>query len=193
MSFQAPLLLALLGLVPFAAAAYVLAQRRRRRFAVRYTNVAVLAGVSAGRSWTRHLPALLALLALAAAFLAAIGRATTAATVAVGIGIVALGLGVWRGSRGAPRQHYRRRPMTRADWLLVAAVALAPVALSVISAAGNDTLAWFASPLRWPRFDPLVGIALLPLLAPLVRRPVAAPVGVDGDRSRVPADLGVAT
>jgi Ca-activated chloride channel homolog len=69
-SFQAPLLLALLGLVPFAAAAYVLAQRRRRRFAVRYTNVDVLAGVSAGRSWGRHLPALLALLALAALLIA---------------------------------------------------------------------------------------------------------------------------
>jgi Ca-activated chloride channel homolog len=69
-SFEAPLLLALLGLVPLAAAAYVLAQRRRRRFAVRYTNVDVLAAVSAGRSWTRHLPALLGLLALAALLVA---------------------------------------------------------------------------------------------------------------------------
>ncbi len=70
MSFQAPLLLALLGLVPLAAAAYVLAQRRRRRFAVRYTNIDVLAAVSAGRSWARHLPALLGLLALAALLVA---------------------------------------------------------------------------------------------------------------------------
>ena len=70
MSFQAPLLLALLGLVPLAAAAYVLAQRRRRRFAVRYTNVDVLAAVAAGRSWGRHLPALLGLLALAALLVA---------------------------------------------------------------------------------------------------------------------------
>ena len=70
MSFQAPLLLALLGLVPLAAAAYVLAQKRRRKFAVRYTNVDVLAAVAAGRSWTRHLPALLALLALAALLVA---------------------------------------------------------------------------------------------------------------------------
>jgi Ca-activated chloride channel family protein len=69
-TFQAPLLLALLGLVPFAAAAYVLAQRRRRRFAVRYTNVDVLAGVAAGRAWARHLPALFALLALAALLIA---------------------------------------------------------------------------------------------------------------------------
>jgi Ca-activated chloride channel family protein len=69
-SFQAPLLLALLALVPLAAVAYVVAQRRRRRFAVRYTNVDVLATVAAGRSWGRHLPALLGLLALAALLVA---------------------------------------------------------------------------------------------------------------------------
>jgi Ca-activated chloride channel homolog len=70
LTFQAPLLLALLALVPLAAVAYVLAQRRRRRFAVRYTNVDVLAAVAAGRSWGRHLPALLGLLALAALLVA---------------------------------------------------------------------------------------------------------------------------
>jgi Ca-activated chloride channel family protein len=71
-SFQAPLLLGLLALVPLAAAVYVWSQRRARKFAVRYTNVDILAGV-AGRSWTRHLPAALALLALAA-LLVAIAR-----------------------------------------------------------------------------------------------------------------------
>jgi Ca-activated chloride channel family protein len=68
-SFQAPLLLGLLALVPLAAVAYVLAQRRARKFAVRYTNVALLATVS-GRSWLRHVPAVLALLALAALLVA---------------------------------------------------------------------------------------------------------------------------
>ena len=65
MSFQAPLILAGLLLVPLALAAYVLAQRRRRRYAVRYTNLDILAA-AAGRDWGRHLPAALALLALAA-------------------------------------------------------------------------------------------------------------------------------
>jgi Ca-activated chloride channel homolog len=69
MSFQAPLLLASLALVPLVAVAYVVAQRRRRRYAVHYTNVDLLASV-VGRAWSRHVPALLALLALAALLVA---------------------------------------------------------------------------------------------------------------------------
>jgi Ca-activated chloride channel family protein len=65
MSFREPLLLAGLALVPLALLAYWLVQRRRRRYAVRYPAVDVLAGV-AGKARGRHLPALLALLALAA-------------------------------------------------------------------------------------------------------------------------------
>jgi Ca-activated chloride channel homolog len=65
MSFREPLLLAGLVFVPLALLAYWIAQRRRRRFAVRYPAVDVLAGV-AGKARGRHVPALLALLSLAA-------------------------------------------------------------------------------------------------------------------------------
>jgi Ca-activated chloride channel family protein len=68
--FREPLLLLGLVLVPLALFAYVAAQRRQRRFAVRYTNVDVLASVVSRVGWTRHLPAALALLALAALLLA---------------------------------------------------------------------------------------------------------------------------
>jgi Ca-activated chloride channel family protein len=73
MHFREPLLLVGLALIPLALAAYVVAQRRRRRYAVRYTNVDVLASVAARTNWTRHIPAALALLALAA-LLVALGR-----------------------------------------------------------------------------------------------------------------------
>ena len=72
MSFREPLLLLALVLLPLAIAAYVLAQRRRKKFALRYTNIDVLAAV-AGRSWGRHVPAALALLALLA-LLISLGR-----------------------------------------------------------------------------------------------------------------------
>ena len=70
MDFAAPALLVGLALVPLALAAYVVAQRRRRRYAVRYTNVDVLASVAARAGWARHVPALLALLALASLLVA---------------------------------------------------------------------------------------------------------------------------
>jgi Ca-activated chloride channel family protein len=65
MSFREPLALIGLALVPLALVAYWRAQRRRRRYAVRYPAVSILAGV-AGRSWGRHVPAALVLLAIAA-------------------------------------------------------------------------------------------------------------------------------
>jgi Ca-activated chloride channel family protein len=72
-TFAAPLLLLGLALIPLALAAYVVAQRRRRRYAVRYTNVDVLASVAGRAGWARHIPAALALLALAS-LLVALGR-----------------------------------------------------------------------------------------------------------------------
>ncbi len=69
MSFQAPLLLGLLAVIPLVAVVYALMQRRKRPYAVRYTNVDLLASV-AGRSYSRHIPALFALLALAALLIA---------------------------------------------------------------------------------------------------------------------------
>jgi Ca-activated chloride channel homolog len=67
MSFQSPWLLLALLLVPLAIAIYVLAERRRMRYAVRFTNLEVLgAVVGGGSAWRRYLPPVIALLALAA-------------------------------------------------------------------------------------------------------------------------------
>ena len=67
MSFASPLALLCLFAVPLAVLAHVAAQRRRRRYPVRFTALSTLAAV-AGREpqWRRHLPLALFALALAA-------------------------------------------------------------------------------------------------------------------------------
>ena len=64
MSFQSPWLLLSLLVLAAAVGVWVLSERRRMRYAVRYTNLDVLATVVAGRSWWRLVPAALFLLAL---------------------------------------------------------------------------------------------------------------------------------
>ena len=66
MTFLAPALLLGLLLVPLLAALYVWAQRRRSRYAVRFTNLDLLANIAPRRpGWRRHLPVALYLLAVA--------------------------------------------------------------------------------------------------------------------------------
>jgi Ca-activated chloride channel family protein len=66
MSLEWPGFLWALVLVPVAILAYLLAQRRRTRYAVRFTNLDLLANVvSRSPGWRRHLPPALYLLALA--------------------------------------------------------------------------------------------------------------------------------
>lgn len=65
MSFASPVLLWSLFLVPVAIWTYVMVQRRRMRYAVRFPNLELLATVAQARTGRRrHLPALLLLLAV---------------------------------------------------------------------------------------------------------------------------------
>jgi Ca-activated chloride channel family protein len=64
-TFGQPLFLLTLLVVPLAILGYVLLERRRARYAVRYTNLAVLETVVGGRQWRRYVAPVLLLLALA--------------------------------------------------------------------------------------------------------------------------------
>jgi Ca-activated chloride channel family protein len=76
-SFQWPLVLLSLALIPLAVLGYVLVQRRRAKYAVRFTNLDLLANVvDRSPGWRRHLPAALVLAALAA-LLVALARPQT--------------------------------------------------------------------------------------------------------------------
>ncbi|MDQ3425628.1 MAG: BatA domain-containing protein, partial [Actinomycetota bacterium] len=65
MSFQSPWLLLTLLVLVAAVGAWLYAERRRTRYAVRFTNMDVLASVVSGRSWPRFVPPALFALALA--------------------------------------------------------------------------------------------------------------------------------
>jgi Ca-activated chloride channel homolog len=81
MSFQSPLFLIGLGIVPLALAAYHLFRRRARRYSVRFTGVPTLASILPELPrWRRHAPTALYVMALAAL---AIALARPQATVAV--------------------------------------------------------------------------------------------------------------
>jgi Ca-activated chloride channel family protein len=67
MTFLAPLLLLGLLLVPILALLYLWVQRRRTRYAVRFTNLDLLANLAPRRpAWRRHVPPALYLAAVAA-------------------------------------------------------------------------------------------------------------------------------
>jgi Ca-activated chloride channel homolog len=77
MSFAWPVALLSLLLIPLAVAGYILIQRRRTKYAARFTNLDLLANVvERSPGWRRHLPAALALAALAA-LLVALARPQT--------------------------------------------------------------------------------------------------------------------
>lgn len=81
MTFAEPLLLIGLLVVPIALAGYLLVQRRRSRYVVRFTNVDLLANlVPTTPQWWRHVPPALYLAAMAALIL---GLARPSAMVAV--------------------------------------------------------------------------------------------------------------
>jgi Ca-activated chloride channel homolog len=80
MSFAWPLMLFSLALIPVLVLAYLLVQRRRVKYAMRFTNLDLLANVvDRSPGWRRHLPPVFALAALAALLVALARPETTIA------------------------------------------------------------------------------------------------------------------
>ena len=120
-----------------------------------------------------------ALLSLAGAFVALVGRASTAAVVLGVVGIAFLvAAGAFASGRTRDRRRYRHRRMARADWLMVGVRAHCSTAHRRASGfAGNDSLTWHTSPLHWPTFEPLVALALVPAAGAAAPRAASADCG----------------
>jgi Ca-activated chloride channel family protein len=91
-----PGFLLLLGLIPLAIAVYVWMLRRRRRFAVRYSSLALVREALPQQSlWRRHLPFALFLLALAS-LMVALARPVAIVSVPAGRATIILAMDVSR-------------------------------------------------------------------------------------------------
>jgi energy-coupling factor transport system permease protein len=109
---------------------------------------------------------LLALLSLAASFVALVARATGTATLVATVGVAALVGAVGAASRSTARRRYRRRRLTTSERLLAAATCLSPVGLALLAARGDATLAWPGEQLRLPGISAVALVALATLAAP---------------------------
>jgi Ca-activated chloride channel homolog len=143
MSAQRPELLWGLLLVPAALGAYLLAQRRRVRYAVRFTNLDLLARVaSRPQRWRQHLPAALYLLALTA-LLASLARPNAPVLVPREQATVMLVMDV-SGSMSATDVHPTR--LTAAQRAATGFVRQLPARLRVGLVAFGDTAELLARP-----------------------------------------------
>jgi energy-coupling factor transport system permease protein len=115
---------------------------------------------------------LISLLLLGGSFVALIGESGTVAAALGLAGAVGLGAAILLASSDTRRTRYRPRRMRAADWVVAGVSLLAPAAMATVSWAGDSSLVWFASPLAWPTLHLLPALALVPLLAPVLLRPV---------------------
>jgi len=112
---------------------------------------------------------LVALLALAASFVALVGRANQVAVALLVVGTAGVVAAVVVASRASHRVRYRRRRLTRADWALGAAAWAAPVALIVLATLDDDTLIWPDDRLGLPGLNVAAVAALGALALPALR------------------------
>jgi energy-coupling factor transport system permease protein len=115
--------------------------------------------------------ALVALLALAGAFVALVARATAVAGVLAVLGGLTLAGALVIASRGGQRPRYRARELTRLDRMVLVAIAAAPLLVASRAFAGDDALVWQTSPLHVPPVSWAAVAAVFLLAVPaLVRR-----------------------
>ncbi|MCU1357623.1 MAG: Cobalt transport protein [Acidimicrobiales bacterium] len=111
------------------------------------------------------------MLALGGSFLALIGESSTWAIAAATAGTGGLVAAIVLASRSTPAGRYRPRHATRLDVTIGLASLLGPAGLVVAGALGDHTMAWSASPIRFPDFSLLAALSIATLAVPLLVSP----------------------
>jgi len=131
------------------------------------------------------------MLALGGSLVALVGRSSAWALVAAVTGMVGLIGAILLASRGTRTTRYRPRKATFTDVWVAVVVLAAPVGIAVLSARGNTTLVWTATPLRFPALSlgPLLCLALLAVPAAVSPLAVSAPASAETSPSSVSSAL----
>src|SRR3954468_15406393 len=139
MSFQWPEFLWLLAALPALVALYVFLLRRRKKFAVRFSSLALLRAAMAAPTRRRHLPPALVLLALAALILA-IARPSATMTLPSQHEVVILAMDVSGSMRASDVEPNR---LVAAQTAAKAFIAEQPdyVKIGIVAFAGTATVA----------------------------------------------------
>ena len=111
------------------------------------------------------------LLALGAAFVALVGRASGWAVIAAATGTVGLVAAMVIASRSTSVTRYRPRRLARLDAVVMVAVLAAPGVLAGLRAAGHPTLTWWPDPVSFPPFSVWPALAVALLAAPALVAP----------------------
>ena len=125
------------------------------------------------------------LLGLGGAFVALVGGAHAVAAISGGLGIALLVAAISSASGAARRVRYRPRRLTPLDIRVMAAVLIAPIALAIIGAVGDNSLTWVPTGASFPPFHPLVVLALLALSVPALVGSARALEQPEQQRSRL--------
>src|SRR3954463_16074665 len=139
MTFQWPEFLWLLAGLPLLVALYVYLLRRRKKFAVRYSSLALLKTAMAGSTWRRHVPPAILLVALGA-LIVAVARPNAVMTLPSQHETVILAMDVSGSMRAADVEPNRLVAAQNAAKAFVAEVPDS-VRIGVVAFAGTATLA----------------------------------------------------
>lgn len=107
-----------------------------------------------------------AMLALAGAFIALVGQASLPALVLAVVGVLTLTGAVVAASVGPRPTRYRPRRPGALDAATMVVVTLCPIGMALLSSAGDETLWWETTPMRFPEVGVVPMLLLVFLAAP---------------------------
>ncbi|HEY9077359.1 MAG TPA: VWA domain-containing protein [Anaerolineaceae bacterium] len=190
MTFLSPSMLYLLFLLPLFVFFYILAQRRRQKYALRYANLTIIKeAMGKGPGFRRHIPAILFMIGLALGFFA-LSRPTATIMLASQQGTIILTIDVSGSMRADDMKPNRLEAAKEAayafidkqpEWVRIGVVAFSDTS-ALVQAPTNDHEAVKAAIKRLvTQRGTAIGSGILTSLDAIFERPISEPIRPRGE------------